>query len=295
MPSRTPRPDSPRWYVISLRPMGQHGPMRRAAARHGAGVLALSPWSIEPLDDPQARAMLAAALEAPVVVFTSPAAATSAAALQTLRRRPEQDWLAVGAGTAAVLQRAGVAGVESPARMDSEGLLAMPALQRLAGRRLGLVTAPGGRGTLVPAFEARGALVLRADVYQRVPRPVSRRQLARLHRLQAPAVLAVSSGEALQRVTAAVDATSLARLQALDVVVASDRLGALATELGFDRIHRAATARPADLLAAAAALPASPAFAHAPGRLPDAAEGNGSPPGSTRATCPPSGHPGDSR
>lgn len=295
MPSHTPRPGSPRWYVISLRPSGQHGPMRRAAAVHGAGVLALSPWSIEPTDDPQARAMLAAALEAPVVVFTSPAAATSAAALQSLQRLPGQDWLAVGAGTAAALRRAGVPGVDSPARMDSEGLLAMPALQRLAGRRLGLVTAPGGRGTLVPAFEARGALVLRANVYERVPRPVARRQLARLQALPAPALLAVSSGEALQRIAADVDPASLVRLQALDVVVASDRLGTLARELGFDRIHRAASARPADLLAAAAGVAASPAFAHAPGRLPGAAAGDDSTPGPAGAMRPTSGNPGDRR
>ena len=291
MDSRTPRNGPHRWYVISLRPTGQHGPVRRAAAAHGAGVLALSPWSIEPVDTPQARQSLAAALAAPVVVFTSPAAARAAAALAPLRREPGQDWLGVGAGTAGALRRAGVEGVESPERMDSEGLLAMPALQRLAGRHLGLVTAPGGRGTLVPAFEARGARVIRADVYQRVPRRVSRRQLGRLHALQTPAVLTVSSGEALQRIVADIDAAALARLRSLPAVVASDRLGALAGELGFDRVHRAASARPADLVAAAAALPASPAFADPPDRL----AGAGPQPDPADAKPAPPGHPGDSR
>lgn len=291
MDSRTPGNGPPRWYVISLRPTGQHGPVRRAAAAHGAGVLALSPWSIEPVDTPQARQALAAALSAPVVVFTSPAAANAAAALAPLRRQPGQDWLGVGSGTAGALRRAGVDGVESPERMDSEGLLAMPALQRLAGRRLGLVTAPGGRGTLVPAFEARGAQVIRADVYQRVPRRVSRRQLERLRSLGAPAVVAVSSGEALQRIVADVDAASLARLRALPVVVASDRLGALAGELGFGQVHRAASARPADMVSAAAALPASPTLADPADRL------AGAGPQPRSADAPPStpGLPGDSR
>ncbi|HSX64932.1 MAG TPA: uroporphyrinogen-III synthase, partial [Pseudoxanthomonas sp.] len=35
------------WYVISLRPQGGHAALRQAAARRGAGLLALSPWRIE--------------------------------------------------------------------------------------------------------------------------------------------------------------------------------------------------------------------------------------------------------
>ncbi|MCE7032183.1 uroporphyrinogen-III synthase [Lysobacter sp. GX 14042] len=253
--------------MISLRPTGQHGPVRRAAARHGGAVVALSPWSVQPRDSRAARESLQAALAAPFVVFTSPAAAGMAGALQALHRQPGQQWFAVGAGTAAALRRAGVDTVDSPARMDSEGLLALPGLQRLAGRRLGLVTAPGGRGTLVPAFEARGALVLRADVYERVPHPLPPRQLARLHTLDAPAVLAVSSGEALQRVVEAAGAAALDRLRALPVIAASDRLATLAADLGFADRHRAASARPADMVAAAAVLAASPAFARVRGRL----------------------------
>lgn len=267
MQSRPPPPGSAAWYVISLRPTGQHGPMRRAAARHSATVLALSPWSIENDDSTQARESLQTALQAPVVVFTSPAAAAAAAQLQLLQRQPGQAWLAVGTGTAAVLRRAGVDGVDAPERMDSEGLLALPAVQHLAGKRLGLVTAPGGRGTLVPAFEARGARVIRANVYQRVPRALSARQVARLGALDRPAVLAVSSGEALERVVGVIDTDALPRLQRFPVVAASDRLCALARDLGFHDVHRAASARPAALVAAAAALPASPAAARPAGTL----------------------------
>ena len=38
-------------YVISLRPVGGHGAVRRAAARLGARTLALSPWCIDPVAD----------------------------------------------------------------------------------------------------------------------------------------------------------------------------------------------------------------------------------------------------
>ncbi|RBH28516.1 uroporphyrinogen-III synthase, partial [Xanthomonas oryzae pv. oryzae] len=35
------------WTLISLRPSGEHAPLRRAVARHGGRVLALSPWRLQ--------------------------------------------------------------------------------------------------------------------------------------------------------------------------------------------------------------------------------------------------------
>lgn len=239
-----------KWYVISLRPRGEHAPLRRAAARHGASVLALSPWRLQLRED--ARAALAQALVAPVLVFTSPAAVRAAQALLPLHARPGQAWCAVGAGSAAALRRAGIGQVHAPARMDSEGLLALPALQDLSGRAVALVTAPGGRGEIAPALAARGARVQRVDVYERVPMPLSARALRALGGLDAPAVLALSSGEALQQVLAALSPDLAARLRGLAVVAASERLCALARALGFGRVALAAGPRPADLVAAAA-------------------------------------------
>lgn len=243
--------------MISLRPHGGHATLRRAVARHDGGLIALSPWRLQPIDDADSRAGLKAALTAQRVVFTSPAAARAAAALQPLRPAPGQAWFAVGAGTALALRRAGVAAVSAPARMDSEGLLALPGLQQLRDSTLGLVTAPGGRGTLTPALQARGARVIRADVYARVPMTPSPRALAALRALTAPAVLAVSSGEALQLVLASVPDDVAGVLRAMPVAVASERLAGLAREAGFPCCRCARSARPADMAEAAAnALPA---------------------------------------
>src|SRR5690606_22867134 len=142
--------------------------VRRAAAALGARTLALSPWRIACLDDPNVRSTLQRTLAAPRVVFTSPAAVAAAAALQPLRPGPDQAWVAVGAGTAQAMRRAGAGHVESPARMDSEGLLALPALGDVQGLDVGLVTAPGGRGVIAATLARRGARVLRANVYERV-------------------------------------------------------------------------------------------------------------------------------
>src|SRR5690606_11964830 len=103
-------------YVISLRPVGQHAAIRRAAAAHGARVLALSPWKLQRRDDAATRADLRAALTAARVLATSPAAVRAAHALRPLHARRGQRWFAVGAGTAAALRRAGIDGVLAPAR-----------------------------------------------------------------------------------------------------------------------------------------------------------------------------------
>lgn len=244
-------PATPPWYVISLRPRGEHAALRRAAARHGGGLIALSPWRLRRRDDAAARAALRSALAASRIVFTSPAAVRAARALQAFRPRRGQAWCAVGAGTAAALRRAGIGNVHAPARMDSEGLLSLPALQDVSGHDVGLVTAPGGRGEITPALLARGAGVLRADVYAREPVPLPASALQRLRDVEVPLVLALSSGEALQRTLAALPADLAAKLRGARVVAASERLQALARGYGFNEIVVARSPRPAALLAAA--------------------------------------------
>lgn len=242
--------------MISLRPVGGHAPLRRAAAAHGARVLALSPWRIEPRSDAQARTALGEALRADIVLFTSPAAVHAANALRASRARRGQAWLAVGAGTAAALRRAGVAGVVAPSRMDSEGLLLLPALAAVRGRSIGLVTAPGGRNVIAPTLARRGARIVRADVYARVPLAPSPRALARLRALDAPLLLALSSGEALRHVLDALPADLAPRLRRAQVLAASERLAGVARALGWRDIRIAADARPRSLLAAAGPRPA---------------------------------------
>ena len=160
-------------------------------------------------------------------------------------------WLAVGAGTAAALKRAGVDEVAHPARMDSEGLLALPELRELDGAGLGLVTAPGGRGLLLPALQARGARVVRADVYAREPVPPPARAIAALRAARAPLAVAVSSGEALAHVLAEVPGDVAAILRGARAIAASARLAAQARGHGWRDVVVAAGPRPAQLAAAA--------------------------------------------
>lgn len=238
--------------MISLRPVGGHAALRHAAARHGARVLALSPWKLVARDDPPTRAQLRAALAADCVLFTSPAAVHAACALQRLRPWRGQLWAAVGAGTAAALRRAGMARVVTPARMDSEGLLALPQLQQVRGRSVGLVTAPGGRERIAPALQRRGATLLRADVYDRMPIAPATRAVDALLAIEQPLWLALSSGAALDRLLTTLPPAAIAKLCQARVLAASARLARHAQRMGFDEVRIAASARPHDLLAAAA-------------------------------------------
>lgn len=242
-------------YVISLRPVGAHAPMRRAAAAQGARLIALSGLRIVMRGDDPTCARLQASLGMPRVLVTSPNAVRAALALQPgLRRRPGQQWFAVGAGTAAALRRAGIDQIHAPQRMDSEGLLALPGLQGIAGTDLGMLTAPGGRGLLQPALEGRGARVLRVDLYRREPtRPSPRALQALCNSRPAPLWLALSSGEALDAVLAALPAAATARVHEARVACASERLQDHARARGFAHSVLAAGPRPRQLLAAMAA------------------------------------------
>ena len=242
------------WCVLSLRPRGQHAGLRAAAARRGARTLALSPFAIEPRGDAATRALLQQALRADAVLYTSPNAVAAAAASAKLKARRGQQVLAVGSGTRRALQRLGIE-ADAPSRMDSEGLLAMPQLDGVAGTRIGLVTGAGGRDRLAPALGQRGAEVLRVDVYARVPLALRPDRLAALADALADPrriLLPMSSGEALQKLLDAVPAALRKRLLQVAVVAASTRLAEVARQAGFQRIAIASNARPHALLRVAA-------------------------------------------
>jgi len=242
--------------LVSLRPVGEHAPLRRVAARYGIKVLALSPWKLVCHADPATRDALDVALQADVVIVTSPAAVTAASRLSPLCAQSGQTWAAVGAGTAQRLRRAGVKGVMTPERMDSEGLLALPVLRALHGQRVGLMSAPGGRGLIVPTLQQRGAHVLRADVYERVAVAPTPAALARLAE-PGPLWLALSSQGALAGILDVLLEPARQRLLTARVVAASERLARFAIEMGFSAPIIASDARPGSLLRAMAAAGAT--------------------------------------
>lgn len=238
------------WYVISLRPLGAHAPVQRAAAALGAQVLPLSTLALAQVE---AGAALDAALACELVVVTSPAAVEFALRQRPLAARPGQRWLAVGSGTAEALQRAGLAAVGVPeGRPDSESLLALAELQAPAGRSVGVITAPGGRGLIAETLGQRGARVHLAEVYRRVAVVPTAAQRAALAALPGTSALLVSSAEAFDGLWGSLAEPARAQLRARPAVASSPRLAAMLAAHGFAAIVLAPGAAPSRLLDALA-------------------------------------------
>ena len=235
------------WYVISIRPLNQHGGVRRSAAKLGARTFALSTLQLQPLD---ATPALRQALDCPRVLVTSPAAASLANAQIALVSRPGQRWFALGDGSAAVLRRSGIERVRLPEHgSDSEALLAHEELQQVRDESIGLITAPGGRGLLASELRARGARIVVAEVYRRQALRLADARLRALDRLPDSSALLMTSGESFALLWQALDDAARTRLLRRPCVVASARLEAEARALGFSLVLRAGDARPASLLA----------------------------------------------
>ena len=238
--------------VAITRPVGTGAAMARRVRALGGMAFPLPGSSLRAMEDSRgARAILREALRSDFVVFTSPAAVRFAAELVPLRTHAQL--VAPGAGTAAALKHAGLERVSIPRRADSEGMLALPGMQRVRGQRIGVVGAPGGRDLLQRGLTARGAEVFVAHVYRRVPARLDRRHLDPLLRGRAPLYVPLSSAEALDHLLRNLPRHARAALLAGTAIASSARMERAAKNAGFARVLRAESAHDADLVAATVA------------------------------------------
>lgn len=238
--------------IAITRPVGTGAGLARQVRGLGGVPLSL-PGSrlLAVADAMDARRALKDALACDAAIFTSPAAVRHARRLGAWRTRAAM--LAPGLGTLRALRRAACANVQSPAREDSEGLLALPVLQNVHGKRIGIIGAAGGRGLLDRELAHRGAQVLHAFVYQRLPARLDRRHADALRReARKPLYVLLSSAEALANILAGLPEDARGILLAGTAVTSSDRLAAAAHAAGFARVLRAASARAAAMLDAIA-------------------------------------------
>ena len=236
------------WYVVSLRPVGQHRRLLRAAEALGADGLSLPGLRLAAREDTPTRVTLDAALQCTRVIFTSPAAVRFSVRMRTLRGQPRQAVLALGEATRIALRRAGIADVVVPAQATSESLLALPELASVRGARIGLITAPDGRGLLAQQLRERGATLAIAEVYARMPARLNRAHAQRFLKAQGHGAVCVTSAEALRNVLAALPDAARAALLRCVAVVSSERLAAIARDAGFQTVIRADAPTPSSLL-----------------------------------------------
>ncbi|MGB6308638.1 MAG: uroporphyrinogen-III synthase [Steroidobacteraceae bacterium] len=180
--------------VLVTRPEQQAMPLCRLLEIQGASTLRLPAIEIKALGQRREMAQRLGALEDfDVIIFTSANAVRFGASL--LDQKRDLTLAAMGPATARALNQAGYrVAVQPPQTFDSESLLLHPALERAAGRRILIVKGSDGRPFLEQELAQRGAQVMTADVYERVPAAPSRAALAALlERFTAGAVQVITA------------------------------------------------------------------------------------------------------
>jgi uroporphyrinogen-III synthase len=190
-----------RLVVVVTRPARQAARFIGLLEQHGAQAVAFPTIAIEPVSlEPAVRDALASA-SFDWVIYTSANAVAYAPQIGDSRARIA----AIGRATARALESSGRRVAALPATgADTEGLLAHQEFSDLAGRRVLIVKGVGGRDALRAGLAGRGALVVTAEVYRRVPvEPIagSIEALDRACRRDAT-VVAVTSVEVLESLLA---------------------------------------------------------------------------------------------
>jgi uroporphyrinogen-III synthase len=183
--------------VLVTRPELQAMPLCRLLESLGATTSRLAALEIRPLKDRRALAEQLGVLENfDVIVFTSANAVRFGVSF--LDQKRGLALAALGPATSRALNQAGYRVAIQPDSFDSEGLLNTPRLAHVAGHRILIITGTGGRDLLQQELTRRGATVVCAEVYERVPATPSAAVLASVHGQFAAGELQVITATSLE-------------------------------------------------------------------------------------------------
>ncbi|MEN8179792.1 MAG: uroporphyrinogen-III synthase [Pseudomonadota bacterium] len=146
---------------------------------------------------------------------------------------------AVGKATAKALEEAGY-GVDllPSGQFDSEGLLALPELQQVAGEKIVVVRGVGGRALLGDRLRERGADLVYAEVYRRACPDVAPSPLLDRWDMEVSLVTATSN-DILANLKRILGPKGWPQLKQTPLLVISERMLEMAEKMGFETILRA--------------------------------------------------------
>lgn len=223
--------------ILVTRPRDQAVLLAQRIEQAGGIPLRFPLLEIAPVQDPRTlHEQVSRLAQFNLAVFVSPNAVKyGMAAIQATGDIPPSLRIAtVGQGSAKVLHYLGIANVIAPTeRFDSEGLLALPELQNIAGWRVIIFRGDGGREFLGDALKARGATVEYAVCYQR-----SKPQWDAGVLLEAaPDAITVTSSEALVYLWQLMGDAQGNRLCGITLFVPHKRIAELARQQGWLRVR----------------------------------------------------------
>lgn len=174
-----------------------------------------------------------------LAIFISPNAVAKAMTLIQSRRGGLPENLrvaAVGKGSLKELKNFGVAEALVPeARFDSEGLLDLPELQDMAGKKVVIFRGDGGREVLGDTLVARGALLEYAECYRRARPDADAGVLLRLWADDGLDAVTVTSSESLRNLFDLVGDAGRPWLKKTPVFAPHERIAQAARELGVEQ------------------------------------------------------------
>ncbi|HEU0234198.1 MAG TPA: uroporphyrinogen-III synthase [Gallionella sp.] len=223
--------------IAVTRPRDQAAPLARRIEQAGGIPLLFPLLDIAAAQDQQAlHEQISRLTQFNLAIFISPNAVQyGMAAIRTEGDLPPALRIAtVGQGSAKVLREMGVSDIIVPAEhFDSEGLLALPELQNVAGWRVLIFRGDGGRELLGDTLRARGAIVEYAACYRR-----SKPQRDAAVLLDAaPDALTVTSSEALGYLWQMLDDVQREGLCGIPLFVPHKRIAELAQRQGWRQVR----------------------------------------------------------
>jgi uroporphyrinogen-III synthase len=228
--------------ILVTRPRDQALPLAQMIESAGGKALLFPLLDIAPVLDADALQQQVSHLPlANLAIFISPNAVQygmkAIAAAEISINAAENAGLkiaTVGQGSAKALRELGVANVLVPtAHYDSEGLLALPQLQAIAGWRVMIFRGDGGRELLGDTLKARGASVEYVSCYLR-SKP---QQPASCLLNELPDAITVTSSEALAYLWQMLDVAAQVKLRDIPLFLPHPRINALAQTQGWQRVH----------------------------------------------------------
>lgn len=245
--------------VLVTRAEHQAGPLCELITAQGGRPVPFPAIQIEgSLDPAPVYALLECLNDFHIAIFISPNAVQYGLAMLGERQLPSGLSVgAVGKGTARALEEAGIkVNIVPEDQFDSESLLTLPELNRVAGQRIIIFRGDGGRPLLGGTLRQRGAEVIYAEVYRRVRPEADVESLLQRWRSDVQVVTATSN-DILDNLAAMLGEWGLAHLRETPLVVISERMRTQAGKLGCTKIILAEGADNVAVLTALCAWAAS--------------------------------------
>ena len=226
--------------VLVTRPRSATKGLTELIEQHGGTPICQPGIALFGVDDAEPSLIELAQLEpADMVIFTSANAVQFA-----LQRKPAAHWpakttlVAVGQRTAKALAEGGLdAVIAPPGGADSESVLQLPVLQQVAGRKILIACAPGGRQLLKQELTARGASVRPVFLYRTVPPKADDRILREIILAIDRLVITATSVRIVENITRILASIPSSSALNRPLCVISTRIAERAEQLGYQKIQ----------------------------------------------------------